>query len=254
MKNPRNLEKEFGVAIPGAIVEPALWTQTALKKLPPEGPLDFAQLFGRTAPLIVDVGCGNGRYLLGSCLFRPDFDHLGIDILPMVLRYATRRGNQRGLANLRFAALDGQRLVQHYTPADAVREIHCYHPQPFHAPHDAHKRLISPIFLAHVHRALENAGLFFVQTDNPPYWDYLRTIVPTFFDFHEQLRPWPDAPKGRTRREILALKRGYTVQRGWGTVRKDLASDEAFRLATALPLPTFDAGPRLRDLDEMEAM
>jgi hypothetical protein len=61
-------------------------------------------LFGRHAPLIVDLGCGNGRFLLASALARPECDHIGIDILPMVLRYATRRGNQRGLSNLRFAA------------------------------------------------------------------------------------------------------------------------------------------------------
>ncbi len=253
MKNSRNIEKELGVAIPGEILDPSLWTQTALKKLPPLGPLDFAQLFGRTAPLVVDIGCGNGRYLLGSALFRPDFNHLGIDVLPLVLRYATRRGNQRGFNHLRFAALDGQRLVQHYTPGDSIREFHCYHPQPFHHPGDKHKRLISPIFLAQLHTALESGGMFFVQTDNPPYWDYLRTILPAFFDLHEQLQPWPDAPKGRTRREILALKRGYTVHRGWG-VRKDLPRDEVLRLAATLPLPTFDAGPRLRDLDEMESM
>src|SRR5450631_3562214 len=104
MKNSHTVENEFGVPIPGQIIERSLWSQTALKKLPMEGPLDLAALFGRAAPLIVDLGCGNGRFLIGSALRRREFDHIGIDILPMVLRYATRRGNQRGLANLRFAA------------------------------------------------------------------------------------------------------------------------------------------------------
>src|ERR1700690_4346543 len=100
MKKSALVEREFGVPIPGAILEPDRWARTALKKLPAEGPLDVPLLFGRRAPLIVDLGCGNGRFLLGSALRRPDCDHFGIDILPMVLRYATRRGNQRGLGNL----------------------------------------------------------------------------------------------------------------------------------------------------------
>src|SRR6516164_10754839 len=106
MKKPRGVEREFGVPIPGEILDPAQWTQTALKKLPPQGPLDLAALFGRTAPLVVDLGCGNGRFLLGSAVWRSGHDHLGIDVLPVVIRYATRRANQRGLTNIRFAVCD----------------------------------------------------------------------------------------------------------------------------------------------------
>src|ERR1700694_680298 len=122
MKKPRNIEREFGVPIPGEILEPARWTKTALKKLPAKGPLDLAALFGRRAPLVVDLGCGNGRFLIGSALRRPQYDHIGIDILPMVLRYATRRGNQRGLGNLRFAAVDAQRFVANFLTGGGVRD------------------------------------------------------------------------------------------------------------------------------------
>jgi tRNA (guanine-N7-)-methyltransferase len=251
MKKNEAIEREFGVPIPGTILEPSLWTKTALKKLPAEGPLDLTAIFGRRAPLVVDLGCGNGRFLLGSALARPDFDHIGIDILPMVLRYATRRGNQRGLSNLRFAAIDAQRFVANYLGAESVREVHCYHPQPYHDRQDEHKRLLTPHFLARVHGVLEPGGLFVVQTDNAPYWVYLQSIVASFFDFHEQNGPWPDAPKGRTRREILGLRRGYPIYRGWG-VKQAMTSEEALQRARALPLPTFDAGPRRKDLDQLE--
>jgi tRNA (guanine-N7-)-methyltransferase len=249
MKKSHAVECEFGVPIPGEVLEPTRWAKTSLKKLPLEGPLDLLALFGRPAPLIVDLGCGNGRFLIGSALARPEHHHIGIDILPMVLRYATRRANQRGLSNLRFAAIDAQRFLANYLSWSSVREIHCYHPQPYHDPHEAHKRLLTPAFLAQVHQVLEPGGMFFVQTDNAPYWKYLKAIVPTFFDFHEQAGLWSDAPQGRTRREILALSRGYPVYRGWGVRSKqaDVAS-----LAAALPLPMFQAGPRRKDLDQLE--
>ena len=251
MEKPNAIEREFGVPIPGAILEPARWARTALKKLPLDGPLDLQALFGRQAPLIVDLGCGNGRFLIGSALARPEHHHIGIDILPLVLRYATRRGNQRGLGNLRFAAIDAQRFLRTYLTQSSVREIHCYHPQPYHDPHEAHKRLLTPAFLLQVHQSLEPGGLFFTQTDNGAYWDYLKAILPTFFAFHEQIGAWPDAPRGRTRREILARSRGYPVYRGWG-VRKEAKADELATLAAALPPPTFHAGPRRKDLDRME--
>ena len=103
---------KFGVPVAGEILDPARWTQTALKKLPADGPLDLPTLFGRTAPLVVDAGCGNGRFLLGSAVWRSDHDHLGADVLPVVIRYATRRANQRGLTNIRFAVMDGWTLVE----------------------------------------------------------------------------------------------------------------------------------------------
>ena len=246
-----NIEDEFGVPMPGEIVAEERWTRTALKKLPLPGPLDRAAIFGRTAPLVVDIGCGNGRFLLASALQHPDWDHVGVDILPLVLRYATRRANQRGLANIRFAAIDGQRFVGEYLTGGGIHEIHCYHPQPHHDRRQIHHRLWTPTFMSRVSRALQPGGTFFAQTDNVPYWEYLLTIAPAFFEFKEQVEPWPDAAQGRTRREILARRRGLPVHRGWGVARP-WDKETAVRLIRELRLPTFDAGPRPTELDEEE--
>ncbi len=247
----RKIEREFGVPVPGEILEPQHWTQTALKRLP-EGPLRWEELFGRAAPVVLDLGCGNGRFAITSAVWRPDHDHLGLDALPVVIRYATRRANQRGLRNIRFAVGDATQLLERHVEPASVAEIHCYHPQPYYDPSQVHRRLITPGFLALVHRALVHGGQFFVQTDNPGYWRYIREAVPVFFDFQERAAPWPDAPKGRTRREIIALRRGLPVFRGFGTARAGLSRAEALRLAESLPPPLFDADRRLMELDEIE--
>lgn len=247
----RRIEREFGVPIAGEILDQSLWTRTALKHLP-EGRLSWEALFGRHAPLVLDLGCGNGRFLIGSAVWRPDHVHLGIDILPVVIRYATRRANQRGLSNLRLAICGAYEFLGQHVEPGSVAEIHCYHPQPYYDPADVHRRLITPAFLVLVHQALVAGGEFFVQTDNPGYWRYLQQVVPVFFDFEERASPWPDAPKGRTRREIIALRRGLPVFRGWGHTRGSLSTTEALRLAEDLPPPVFDADQHLRALDNLE--
>jgi tRNA (guanine-N7-)-methyltransferase len=246
------IEEEFGVPIPGAILPQDQWARTAIKRLPPPGPLDWPSLFSRTAPVILELGCGNGRFTLQSALARPEFDHLASDILPVVIRYATRRANQRGLYNVRFAVKDAQTLVRAYIGASSVAEVHLYHPQPYHDHRQAHLRLVTPRFLADVHNALEPDGLFVIQTDHPDYWDYMNRLLPVFFDFHEQEGPWPDAPQGRSRREILARSRGLKIFRGYGTRRADLTPSAAIARAEVLPPPTFRSrGPWL-DLDFLE--
>jgi tRNA (guanine-N7-)-methyltransferase len=252
VKEHRKIEREFGVPIAGEIQDASLWTQTALKRLPAAGRLNREALFGRCAPLVLDLGCGNGRFLIGSAVWRPDHNHLGVDVLPVVIRYATRRANQRGLRNLRFAVCDAKQFLERYVEPGSVSEIHCYHPQPYYDPAQVHRRLITPEFLGLVHRSLVPAGHMFLQTDNPGYWNYMRQVLSVFFTFHEQERTWPDAPKGRTRREIIALRRGLPVFRGWGTARTDLTEQEMLHSAQLLPLPVFDADQRLRDLDEIE--
>ena len=163
----RQIEREFGVPVPGEIQPMALWTNTALKTLPPPGPLDFQAIFGRDAPVMLDIGCGNARSTLASAVWRPLVDHLSTDVLPVVIRYATRRANQRGLANVKFAVIGGRELLADYIAPQSVAEIHVYHPQPFYDPKLIHKRLITPEFVALVHRSLAPGGLFVLQTDSP---------------------------------------------------------------------------------------
>jgi tRNA (guanine-N7-)-methyltransferase len=246
----RHIEREFGVPFAGQILPHDQWTKTSLMWRSP-APFDAETVFGRRAPLVVDLGCGNGRFLIGSAVWRPDHDHLGVDELPLVIRYAVRRANQRGLSNIRFGVLDARTLIA-ALPMMSATEIHCYHPQPYYRPEEIGKRLLSPRFLADARSRLVAEGKLYLQTDHPAYWSYLKQVVPLLFDFREQHGPWPDAPKGRTRREILALKRGLPVFRGWGTLKQDLSVSAIQTIVETAPLPLFDADRSFGDLDESE--
>jgi tRNA (guanine-N7-)-methyltransferase len=232
------------VPLAGPILPPEQWVQTALKRLPEEQPLDLDELFGRSAPRIVDIGCGNGRFVLASAVRRPECDHIGVDPLPLVIRYATRRANQRGLANCRFAVSDGLKFLQRSCPPDSLTELHVYHPQPYQRASDVHKRLFTGEFLRVVHSRLQRGGRLYVQTDNPAYWEYLNTILPELFQWQVQAGAWPEDPLGRSRREIIAIHKGLPIFRGIGQRRDDLAPEVVQQICEALPAPVFRATPK----------
>ena len=234
------METDFGIPIPGKILPPEAWAKTAIKRMPPPGPLDWKTLFGREAPVVLDLGCGNGRFIISSALGRPELNHFGCDILPLVIRYATKRANQRGLANVRLAVIGAYELLTHYVAPGSVSEIHLYHPQPYKDASKAERRLITPEFLALVHRALIPGGLFVIQTDNKAYWSYIRRVAPLLFDFHQLDGPWPDAPRGRTRREIYARQHRMKIYGGQGTPRH-LSPAQIAEIVQSQPPPKFQA-------------
>ncbi len=140
-----------------------------------------------------------------------------------------------------------------YVASSGVAEIHLYHPQPYHDHRRANRRVFTPRMLAEVHRALIPGGLFVVQTDNPDYWAYMNRVLPAFFEFREHQQPWPDAPDGRTRREILSRQRGLRIFRGQAIRRDDLDPEAVAALADSLPLPTFRSRGPWYDLDRQDS-
>jgi tRNA (guanine-N7-)-methyltransferase len=221
---------EFGVPFPGRVLPGASWTKTGLKD---DGrPFDWQARFGRAAPRVVDLGCGNGRYLLGSAIARPTHDHLGIDLVQTAIDHAAHRANQRGLTNVRFVTADAVRWL--FDRIDEADELHVYHPQPYYEEADVAKRMLTAGFLERVWTVLRPGGLLVLQTDNKSYWTYLMKAVAKHFDPEVLPGPWPDAPRGRTRREIIARRKGLAVWRMTAR-RLDTPRD------VAIPPADFDA-------------
>lgn len=204
-------EEELGVPFPGRVLTRDRWTST---EYPDDGsPFDWDRVFGRNARRVVDLGCGTGRYLIGSAIARPDHDHLGIEVVERLVREASRSADRRGLANVRLATGDAATWISERLAEDSVDETHIYHPQPYFNPAEKGRRILTPDFLERLWRILRRDGLLVLQSDHPSYWRYLVEAASKYFDPSPVDGPWPDAPEGRTRREIVSRKKGMTVRR-----------------------------------------
>jgi tRNA (guanine-N7-)-methyltransferase len=202
---------DSGTAFPGRELSPERWTKTGHRDT--GEPFDWDAVFGRAAPRIVDLGCGNGRFLIGAALARPDADHLGIDTLQVAIDHAAQRANRRGLANVRFAVGDAAAWMSDRFGPGSIDEVHIYHPQPYFGADAGARRLLTPAFLARTWEVLRRGGALVLQTDNRDYWTYLMDATRPRFE--PVLLPpfWTDAPEGRTLREIQAREKGLRVWR-----------------------------------------
>jgi tRNA (guanine-N7-)-methyltransferase len=242
-------ESRCGVPFPGRPLSRERWTRTRTALGARGTRFDWEAAFRRAArsggasrprPRVVDLGCGNGRFLVASALARPEVDHLGIELVPQAVKFASLRAGQRGLTNLQVAWGDASEFVVERCEPASLDEVHLYHPQPYYEAAKARRRQLTPTVLLAVHRALKPGGLFVFQTDNPAFAAYARRVVPRLFTWREREEPWPDAPRGRTLREIVARSQGLEVVRA-ECRRLDLEDAEAARRAASLPEPTFDA-------------
>lgn len=216
------------------------WTRTRVGLGPAGGWFDWRTAFGRDARRVVDLGCGNGRWLIQSALARREVDHLGIELVPPAVKLASLRAGQRGLTNLKIAWGDATEFILERVEPGSLDEVHLYHPQPYYDPTKKARRQLTPAVLLAIWRSLRSGGLFVFQTDNSAFARYARQVAPALFEWRELATPWPDAPQGRTLREIQARSRGLAIVRAQAR-KLPLDPSEAERRADALPEPEFDA-------------
>jgi tRNA (guanine-N7-)-methyltransferase len=206
-----------------------------------DGPFDWVRVFGRAAPRVLDVGCGDGDFLLASAAARPERDHVGIDLLRPVVERASREAKRRGLLNLRFLAGDAVAWLSRQADG-SIDEIHVYHPQPYVDPAEVHLGMLSPAFFERMWAVLRRDGRLVLQTDQKAYGRYLLEAVGKHFEPELVPGPWPDAPQGRTRREAVARRKRMRVLR-ISARRREVP------LAVEAPAPYFERpGVRRRRL------
>jgi len=134
-------------------------------------PLDLLAIFGRVAPLQVDLGCGDGSFLCELAQLHPDRDFLGIDRLVGRVAKACRKAI--AVENVRILNVESSYAVGYLLPEGSVETFYLMFPDPWPKRRHHRRRIVTKDFLESTHRALENGGILQIATDQ---FDYFRQI------------------------------------------------------------------------------
>jgi len=135
-------------------------------------PLKFdpVELFGRNAPVEVEVGSGKGLFLTAACQSQPDHDFLGIELAKKYAHYAAARLAKAGIPNGKAISGDGLRVFREWIPTASLAAVHVYFPDPWWKARHKKRRVLNEVFLRDVERTLVVGGQLHFWTDVEEYF------------------------------------------------------------------------------------
>ncbi|MBK1828649.1 tRNA (guanosine(46)-N7)-methyltransferase TrmB [Haloferula rosea] len=159
-------------------------------------PADFfkevtkAEIFPGDRPLEVDLGCGDGKFLLEMAEHHTDRDFLGVERLLGRVRKVCRKAQKRDLENLKVLRLESRYVVEWLLAPASVSRLHLLCPDPWPKARHHRRRLIQEDFLNAVVRVLQPGGEFLFKTDHDEYFEWAEEKVAEFRGL-ERL-DWPE--------------------------------------------------------------
>lgn len=145
--------------------------------LDPRVPLEPARTFNRRAPLVLEIGFGNGEQLLWSALQDPDKDFLGVEVhRPGVGRLMNALASHN-VDNVRLYNHDAIEVLDTAVAPGALAEARIYFPDPWPKKRQQKRRLVQPDFAARVATRVAPGGRLHLATDWADYAAHMREVL-----------------------------------------------------------------------------
>jgi tRNA (guanine-N7-)-methyltransferase len=138
--------------------------------------LDLAAMFGRAQPLEVELGSGDGSFLVNYAKLHPERNFLGVERLLGRLRKIDRKGRRAGLTNLRGLRIESAYFLEYLLPRASASALHIYFPDPWPKRKHRKNRLINERFTEIARLALVPGGAVYLRTDDADYFNQMTAV------------------------------------------------------------------------------
>ena len=168
----------------------------------PDARLDAAAEFGRDAPLIVEIGSGQGEAMLHAAAEQPGVNFLAVEVFVAGLAKTMLGADREGLLNIRVMEANAPEVLQSFLPEASVAEVWVFFADPWHKSKHNKRRLVTAEFAAQAARVLAPGGFLRLATDWEDYARQQRTVLdasPDFVrEFDAEPKAWAPRFEGRT--------------------------------------------------------
>ena len=136
-------------------------------------PIPWHEVFGRRAPLALEIGFGNGAFLAEQSAARPERDHVGIELSWTSATHLFRRLRRAELGNVRVLIGDAESSLEHLFAPGSLAEVFVNHPCPWPKLRHVERRLLRREFLARLAERMQSGARLTIVTDHAEYASWL---------------------------------------------------------------------------------
>lgn len=175
-------------------------------------PMDYAVLFGRGAPVELEVGSGRGDFLVRYAATRPDLNLIGVERKLTVLRRAEHKVRYVKAPNIALVHAEIRHLLDEYITPGSLYAVHIYFPDPWPKKRHAKRRVLREGMPELLARALRPGGHLHIRTDVEPYYAAILDLMQACPQFVPSQPPAALEPI-RTAYEDKFLRHGKAIYR-----------------------------------------
>ena len=176
-------------------------------------PLDPAAVFGRSAPLVLEIGFGMGEATAHIARVRPDDNFLCCEVHEPGVGALLKRIGEQDLTNIRIVQHDAVEVIDHMLPLGSLDGVHIFFPDPWHKTKHNKRRLIQAPLVAKLAARLKPGGYLHCATDWQPYAEQMLRVLsaePLLANTSQGYAPQPDY-RPLTKFENRGLRLGHGV-------------------------------------------
>jgi tRNA (guanine-N7-)-methyltransferase len=163
----------------------------------PDGPLDMDGWFGRSAPVMLEIGPGMGETTAALAEAEPEVNYLAVDVYQPGLAQLMMRAETAGLKNLRLLRGDAVVLLEHHLPPASLTGVRIFYPDPWPKAKHHKRRLVQPSLVSVVASRLVPGGTLHLATDWEHYAEHMLEVCSAEPLLRNRYDGWAPRPEWR---------------------------------------------------------